>query len=327
MKARICVIGNGAFANKVHLPALASFNDVEIVGLLAFSKERLQQTAATYGLKAEQVIGLSSPTEYQQHILRLQPHGVYAIGQPDQMFNIWLWCLQNKFNLYIEKPMGLNWHQANILAQLAKKNGCITQVSLQRRSSPLLNLALEKCSERGAITHAIVSFSKNDRVPMLGPRDRMLDDFIHCIDTARWIGNSEVIKIESKCRRLGTPDINWINATLYFENGTVCYTVGNWTSGRRIFKAEIHAPGICAEVEPEKEARIFADGNYEGELLDSKLVAGSDDLIVYGGFLKKHREFIDSVISGIEQTSSPFSDTLKTMKVCESILAQSLLNP
>lgn len=326
MKTKVCVIGNGQFTNTTHLPILTSFEDVELAGIFAFNEKRLRASALQLGLNENQWLALHSPTDYQQHILRLQPDAVYVLGQPDQMFPVWTWCLHHKFHLYIEKPMGLTWHQANVLTSLAHQNNCITQVSLQRRSSPILQRAMEHIWQRGPVTHAVVSFSKYDPAPMLGARDRMLDDFIHCIDTARWICKSEVVKVESGCRRLQQQDINWIGATLHFETGATCYAIGNWHSGRRLFKVEVHAPGIYAEVDPEKEARIYADGNYDGEVWDTKTIAGSEDIKVYGGFMKKHREFIDSVQSGVEHTSSPFSDVLKTMQVCESILAQSLLN-
>ncbi len=160
---------------------------------------------------------------------------------------------------------------------------------------------------------------------MLGDRDRMLDDFTHVVDTARWVCGGEVVEIESRCRRLIVPDINWIGATLYFDNGSSCYVIGNWTSGRRIFRVNMHAPGICGEVELEKEAFVYADGDYEGVRYDSKEIAGSNELFVYGGFQKKNREFINSILTGKEETSSPFKDALKTMEVCETILAQALI--
>lgn len=325
MKARICIIGNGAFANKVHYPSLASFNDVEIIGIFAFNEERLRQTAHQYNIPEQYIYALSSKNDYQQILLKLKPDAVYAIGQPEQMLDIWFWCLENRFHLYIEKPLGITLHQANMLAWLAKKNKCITQVSFQRRSSPVLQQIKEACIKKGSVTHAVVEFSKYEINPMLGSRDRMLDDFSHCADTARWVCGGEITKVESHCKRIGVPDINWIGATLHFDNGSTCYAIGNWSSGRRVFKVDIHAPGICAEVELEKEAYLYEEGDYNGIRYDSKQVAGSNELFVYGGFLNKHREFIDSVLSSIEKTSSPFSDALKTMKVCETILAQSLL--
>jgi predicted dehydrogenase len=212
-----------------------------------------------------------------------------------------------------------------MLAYLARENNCITQVSFQRRSAPILQKIKEACLKKGAITHALVEFNKYDMNPMSGDRDRMLDDYVHAVDTARWICGGEVVKIESHCRRLMVPDINWIASSLYFANGSSCYVIGSWTSGRRIFRAHMHARGICGEVEVEKEAYLYTEGDYEGVKYDSREIAGSDELYVYGGFRNKSREFINSLLSGKEETSSPFSDALKTMHVCETILAQALM--
>ena len=324
--ARICIIGNGRFANTVHYPSLASLKDVEIVGICAFDEERLKQTAFKYKIPEKNIYVAQSQYDYQKMLIDNQPDGVYVIGQPERMFDIWTWCLENKFNLFIEKPMGMTIHQSRILAYLAGKNSCITQVSHQRRSAPLLQKMKDECLKKGPVTHAVVEFNKCDIRPSLGARDRMLDDYTHSVDTARWVCGGEVVRIESHCRRIMVPDINWIGATLYFDNGATCYVIGNWTSGRRIFRVNIHAPGICAEVEIEKEAFLYADGNYEGERFNTEEIAGSSELFVYGGFQKKTIEFINSILSGREETSSPFSDTLKTMEICETILAQAMIS-
>ena len=49
-KTRICMIGNGGFANMVHYPSLVSIKDVEIVGICAFDEKRLNQTAQKYNI-------------------------------------------------------------------------------------------------------------------------------------------------------------------------------------------------------------------------------------------------------------------------------------
>lgn len=320
-KARICVIGNGSFVNAVHYPVLASLANVEIEGICAFDEGKLRQTAERYKLPDKAVYASRSRNDYRKMLEDIRPDGVYAIGQPEEMYHIWVWCLENGFNLYIEKPMGLTMHQSETLASLAKKNCCITQVSHQRRSAPVMVHMKEECLKRGPITHAVVEFYKCDIRPMQGARDRMLDDYTHCVDTARWICGGEVIRIESECRRINVPDINWIGSTLYFDNGSTCYVIGNWASGRRVFRVSMHAPGICADVEPEKEAWLYEDGNYEGIKTDTSAIAGSDELFIYGGFQAKSAEFIGSVLTGEERTSSPFSDVLKTMKICFEIQA------
>ena len=61
-------------------------------------------------------------------------------------------------------------------------------------------------------------------------------------------------------------------------------------------------------------------------MYDCKEVAGSLEFHIFGGFEQKSREFIDSIKEKKELTSSPFSDVVKTMKVVETIIAQSVLS-
>ncbi len=100
--------------------------------------------------------------------------------------------------------------------------------------------------------------------------------------------------------------------------------MNSWTSGRRTFRVEMHAPGICAEVEHEGKGHLYADGDTAGTQYDSRQVAGSEELFVYGGFQAKHREFVDCVRAG-RQPGSCFADALLTMEVAETILAQAHL--
>lgn len=314
---RVVVIGAGDMANRVHYPALVSLDGVEIAGVCDLDEVRLAETAHRWSIE-------STYTDYRAMIDCVQPDAVYAIGQPHLLFDVWTWCLKQGCNLYIEKPMGLTFHQAQVLTYMAEDSKAITQVSHQRRSSPLLRRVHEECLERGPITHAVVEFYKCSPDPMLAARDHMMDDGVHAIDTLRWMCGGEVVEVDSRCRRIGTPDINWIGATLYFDNGSIGYLINSWTSGRRVFRVEMHAPGIAVDAEVEGHAIVYADGNYEGHSYGAREVAGSNELFVYGGFLAKHQEFIDAVRSGEDSAGSRFADCLKTMEVAEMILARSL---
>jgi len=312
------MVGAGAMANSVHYPSLASFPDVAFAGICDLSAERLQATADKYHVEKRY-------TDYRQMIAETAPDGVYVIGDPDQMYPIWIWCLEQGLNLYIEKPMGLNWHQAQMLAKLAQRKGVITQVSHQRRSSPLLKKMREECLRRGPITYAACEFYKCQVSPVWGPRDHMLDDCVHSIDTVRWMCGGEVVEIESRCRRLGTPDINFISATLRFDNGAVGCLMNSWASGRRVFRVQMHSPGVCVDAEVEGKAYLYADNNYQGVAYDCFEVAGGKTNWEAFGFRDKNREFIDSLKTGKDVTTSPFRDCLKTMEVAEKILAKALL--
>ena len=317
-RVRIAVIGAGSMATQVHYPSLASFPDVDVVAACDIDAGRLAAVCARFGIAGRY-------SDYRTMIEEMAPDGVYAIGQPHILYDVWMWCLQRGCNLYIEKPMGLTWHQAQMLAHAAEARGLITQVSHQRRCSPLLVRMREECLRRGPITHAVCEFFKCAQEPMLGARDHMRDDCTHSIDTVRWMCGGEVVGIDSRCRRIGVPDINWISATLHFDNGATGMVVNSWCSGRRVFRVQMHAPGICTDAEVEGRARLYADGDYHGVEYDAREVAGSDQNFIFGGFQAKNREFIDSLKTGVEVTSSPFRDCLRTMEVAEKILAQAIL--
>lgn len=319
-KVSVAVVGCGGMARAVHHPSLRSFDDVEIVGICDLVPDLLHAIGDDFGISRARRFD-----DYRQMLQQVKPDGVYVIGQPHLMYDIWTWCLEQKLNLYIEKPLGLTIHQARSLAYLAQNNGCITQVSHQRRAAPLLCHLREACLERGPIVHALVEFYKCAIEPVLGARDHMMDDCTHSVDTARWICGGEVTAVESHCKRIDVPDINWIGATLRFDNGASCYVINSWASGRRIFRVQMHAPTIYAEADLESKGYLYADGDYDGKEFHAFEVAGSDQNYVFGGFRAKNREFIDSLKSGTEVTSSPFRDTVKTMEVCETILAQALL--
>jgi len=316
-RLRVAMIGAGAMANRVHYPSLASFEDVEIAAICDRDVGRLNDTAEQYDVSARYA-------DYQQMAEEITPDAVYAIGDPDVMYPVWVGCLERGLNLFIEKPMGLTMHQARALAYLAEKNGCITQVGFQRRACPLLVRLRAACLERGPMTHAVCEFYKCSPDPFLGARDHMMDDGVHAIDTLRWLCGGEVVDIQSQTRTVGTPDINFLSAQLHFDSGATGILVNSWTSGRRIFRVQMHAPNICAEADPEGQGYLYADGDTQGVSYDTRAVAGSDELYAFGGFRDKSREFLDCVRSG-GRPGSHFGDAIKTMEVAERILAQALL--
>ncbi|MHB9032456.1 MAG: Gfo/Idh/MocA family protein [Anaerolineae bacterium] len=315
---RVAIIGAGSMANQVHYPSLTAMQDVSIVGICDLNPVRLQATADKYSIEARY-------SDYRQMIEDQAPDAVYVIGQPNIMYDIWTWCLQHGLNLYIEKPMGTSLHQARTLAYLAEKHGCITQVSFQRRTCPIAVKLRDACLTRGPIVHTLCRFYKCQLNPYLDARDHMFDDGVHAIDTLRWACGGEVVGVQSQMKRVQTPDYNFISALIEFDNGSTGLLVNSWSSGRRIFALEMHAPGICAEVELENKGYLYADGDTRGTEYDTRQVAGSDQFYVYGGFAAKNRDFIDAVKYG-RLPSSHFGDALKTIEVAEVILAQALLH-
>ena len=303
-RVRVAVIGCGRMANKVHYPSLADLKDVEVAAICDIDSTRLNDTANKYGIEKRYL-------DYRKMVEDVAPEAVCAIGQPNIMYDIWVWCLEQGLHLFMEKPPGLSIYQARSLAYLAEKNGCITQVGFQRRATPMVVMLREECLKRGPITHAVCRFYKHSMDRRVDAKGHLMDDGTHVIDTLRWMCGGEVSEIHSISKSVLTSGLNFFSALLQFDNGATGIMLNSYTSGRRIFDVEIHAPGIYIQAEHEGKGHIYADGDYEGVEYDAREFAGSDEVYIFRGHLAKHREFIDCVKSG-EQPESCLADALKT---------------
>ena len=322
-KQRIAIVGAGDRAMQAIIPALATHPEVEIVGLCDIDEQKC--SAATYQYNIKNCYGKKGVKDYQNMLTELKPDAAAIIGSPNEMYDSWEWTLKNGFNLFIEKPMGLSIHQANMLTWLAGQKNLITQVAFQRRYTPMVVKLRDECLKRGQITHAVCRFYKCMMTPHTSARDHMMDDCVHSIDTLRWICGGEIVKIDSHCKRVGVPDINFISATLYFENGSTGYLINSWSSGKRVFEVEIHAPGIYVTAEHENKAMLFADGDLNGIKYDTREEAESDKYFVYTGVYNLVDDFIKGLKTGIPPQAC-FQNSVKTMKAAEVILAQNLLS-
>lgn len=322
-KLKVVMVGAGDRANQVIYPAFNSLDYVDMIGICDIDANRLNTTADRYNIARR--YGEGGVFDYQKMMIELEPDAAVVVGQPHIMYDIWKWCLEKKINLYIEKPFALSIHQARSLETIARRNHCVTQVSFQRRYTPMVKLLREKCLERGDIVHALCKFYKCQISDFFGARDHMMDDCVHSIDTLRWICGGDVECMESDVKRIGTSDINFISAALHFSNGANGYLINSWSSGKRIFAVEMHAPSIYAEAEHEGKGYLYKDGDTKGIEYDAKAVAGSDDLFIYTGVQASAADFSLACLNG-SQPACNFSDALKTMDVAEKILAMALLN-
>lgn len=324
-KFRIAFIGCGSRANQVIYPAFNHHDDVEFCGICDIDQQRLKKTADLYNIPEDRRYGQFGVYDYQRMLKEVKPDGVAVIGHPHIMYDIWEWCLINGFNLFIEKPFGITVHQSKMLTYLANKNNCTTQVSFQRRSTPCIMRAREECLKRGDITVAVCKFYKFEITPYTNARDRLIDDGIHAVDTIRWMCGGELTGLSSNMRSFMVPDYNIINAMMTFDNGSVGILMNNWSSGKRIFGVEMHAPGIYVEAEHEVGANIYRDGSLTPEFISAEESAGGSEYYIHSGLVNKTRDFIDCCRSK-KPCGSDFNDAHKTMEIAEKILAQTILN-
>ncbi len=311
-RVKIGFIGAGGMANAVHYPSLAEFKDVEIVGISDIDETRLKNTAEKFRISR-------TFKDYREMLQKTSPDAVYIIVQPQHLYDIARECLDNKLNIFMEKPPGITKDQAKQLAILAEKKGCLAMVGFQRRFSPVTVKARQIVEERGPIIQCMATFVKNfiGGVFYSGAVDLLTGDIIHAVDSLRWMGG-EVKNLKAVVKSFYSEYDNSFNAIMEFESGAVGFLVSNFAVGKRIFSLDMHSKGISAYIEPEVKAVIYKDNKEEGTVLVSSDVAENKELYKIGGFYAEDRHFIDCIRTKTNPMTN-LTDALKTMELVDKI--------
>jgi len=313
-RVRVGMIGAGAHANFAHYPSLAAMDDVEIVAVCDLNEERLNATADKYGVE-------SRYRDYREMVVKEKMDAVYVIMPPHQLYDVVIYCLKQKLNVFIEKPPGITYEQTKNMALTAEKYGCKTMVGFNRRFIPLMRKVKALVEGRGPIIQCMATFYKNMVGAWLpyyeGAVDILTCDAIHAVDTLRWMGG-EVENVASVISQFYAEYNNSFNALIKFKGGAVGFLVANWAVGKRIHTFEMHSKGISAFINPDDKAVIYADNKEEPIVMTAAEAAASQDRIKYYGFYAENRHFIDCIKEDREPETS-FKDAAKTMELVNKI--------
>ncbi len=327
-KIRVALVGAGAMANRYHYPSLASFPDVELVGIADLVEEKARQTAERFGIPAGAVF-----TDYRRLLAETHPQAVYVLMPPQHVYEPAHHALGLGLHVFVEKPLALTVNQARMLAYLAGEQGCLTMVGFQRRFIPAVTALRERVEARGPIHFADVAFLKStpDLAQPAGFYDGAIDPFtsdgVHAVDNLRWLCGGEVEEVWPVVRQRSIPGPvpNAFFALVTFSSGAVGTVHYNLVTGRRIFRAEFHGPNATGYVDADRESRLAID---DGEPEVTSSAAFGLPFVAPGeqpqpwhwqGFWHENRHFIDRVAAGTEPSSN-FADAVKTMELTERIL-------
>ncbi len=324
-RVRVALVGAGVMASRYHHASLASFPDVDLVGVADLVPAKAEETARRFSIPAVF-------TGVRQMLDDTAPDAVYVLMPPQVLYEPANEVIARGLHLFVEKPLALTTNQARMLAYTASQHNCLTMVGFQRRHVPAIAALRSRVEQAGPIHSVHVDFLKStaDLSRPAGFYDGAIDAFtsdgIHAVDTMRWLCGGEVEDVRAVVRRLAVPGPvpNAIDAQVTFSSGAVGTLRYNLLTGRRIFRADFSGPNITASVDPDRDSLIVA-GDGEPEIVPSstfgRVASGTAPLEDrhWLGFWHESRHFIDCVRSGAQPTSH-FADAVKSMELVERIL-------
>ena len=242
-KVRVAFIGAGGLANGVHYPSVASLPDVDLAATCDLFADKAQATAERFGIPRVY-------TDYQRMLAEVDPQAVYVIMPPQDLFAPASAVLQQGRHLFVEKPLCVTAHQAQMLAYFAEEHSCLTAVGFQRRHIPALTALKRRVEERGPIQQATVSFLKSTDLSQHaghygGVIDYLTVDGCHAVDNLRFLCGGEVEHVAAhvRTRRAPGPSPNEFTALVSFSSA------GRGHSELQLRDRTTHFPGRVSRAE------------------------------------------------------------------------------
>ncbi|MDO4557346.1 MAG: Gfo/Idh/MocA family oxidoreductase, partial [Planctomycetia bacterium] len=147
---RVALIGTGWYG-KVDLLRLIQIAPVEVVALCDVHRPRLEEAAEI--VAGRQVSG-KKPLLYGDYrdMLDEHPLDLVLVGTPDHWHALpAIAAMEHGADVWVQKPIGVDVVECQALVAAAKKYQRVSQVGLQRRSTPHLIDAKEKIVDSGEL--------------------------------------------------------------------------------------------------------------------------------------------------------------------------------
>lgn len=180
---RIGIIGLGDIAQKAYLPVLSKKEGIELV-LCTRNQEKLKKLANKYRL-----------TEYVQtvdELINQKIDAAFVCTPSATHFEIAKKLLEQGIHVYIDKPISMDFNESKQIVQLAEEKKLIAMVGFNRRFSPMI-ADLRKQGKAD-----LILIQKNRYNNPGDKKQFVVEDFIHVVDTLRFLMDSKVTDLQVK---------------------------------------------------------------------------------------------------------------------------------
>ena len=205
-KPKIGVVGAGHLG-KHHIKHLSNHKGVDFVGVFDTNEDSLKNICDEFSVK---------PLQSLEELISLC-EAVNIVTPTNTHFDIARKFLNQKKDVFIEKPLTNTVEEALSLINLAKTNECIVQVGHIERFNPTIN-KLKKLVDNPhyiEIERLAPFQARGTEVPVV------LDLMVHDIDLILEMVNSPLESIQASGAKMMSNTIDLAHAHIKFQNGVV----------------------------------------------------------------------------------------------------------
>lgn len=291
------IVGLGGIARKAYLPVITRLPDLELV-LCTRNSDALHQVGEEYRLEQR--------VEDVQALMDTGIQAAFVHTATESHYGIVKTLLENDIHVYVDKPMAYTYAQSRELVELAEQRERILMVGFNRRFAPMVS-ELDQVPQRKSV------FIQKNRENSPGePRFVLFDDFIHVVDTLRYLSPEDVdVEFDARVEK------GLLYHVLVRFSGHNFIGIGSMGRDFGVNEEiiEVTTYGRKWRVEGLDETVHHAQGKTQVRQFGSW-----DPVLLRRGFQGILEHFVDCVSNG--QYPQPSArDSLKSHEICEKIAA------
>ena len=234
VKVGVIGIGNMGWH---HARVLSLLRDADLIGVADPDPER--------GHLATEQFGCRWFADYREMLSEVE---AVCIAVPTLLHHpVGLACLQAGLHVLIEKPIAASQDEATALINAAHQAHCLLQVGHIERFNPAFRELIKVVANEEVVVlegrrHSPHSDRANDV-------SVVLDLMIHDIDLVLELAQAPVVRLAAAGGRSAEGPIDYVNATLGFENGVVASLTASKMSHRKIRSLSAHCRSSLVETD------------------------------------------------------------------------------
>lgn len=275
-KPKIGMIGLGSIAQKAYLPILSAEKNWKLVG--AFSPTQMKRERICKQYRIQSFADVSSLLDACD--------AVFVHSSTASHLDIVEQALRKGKDVYVDKPLAATVEQAERLVELNQKLNRKLMVGFNRRFAPYYIEAKQKSQ---AIAWIHMEKHRIDGMDLEHPFDfTLFDDYIHLVDTARWLGAESIA--EGIIQTTETGRLHYAQHKLIAGSYTIQISMHR-KAGTDLERLEIVGDGSILRV---KNLETFE--KEEHGAVQAKTFASWDSILKRRGFEGAVQHFIDCLI-------------------------------
>ncbi|WP_160724292.1 Gfo/Idh/MocA family protein [Bacillus sp. USDA818B3_A] len=293
------VIGIGDIAQKAYLPVYSSMKDQEF-HFFTRNQENLSSIGRQYRFEH------LHPT--LESLLNSGITGAFVHSSTASHERIIEQLLRNNIHVFVDKPITDDYERTKRLVDLAEQKGLILMTGFNRRYAPLYQELKE------TVDPNMVIVQKHRKALPGEPRTFIYDDFIHVVDTMRYLFPCPIEDLIVNGRMVD--DRLYHVVVQFISSGATAIGIMNRDNGTNEEIAE-----VLGSIEKRSVFNVSKMAVSRG--METIEVRGSDweSTLKKRGFEQMVADFVQAVITN-SGTRIPASEALVTHEICEAILSK-----